>query len=155
MKLKTLLLLILMGIVGYMAYDYLTVQLSQDALAYKRYMAAIIDNNAQRVRQNVSGEQPMKGLEAHGYRLQYWNGEPRWVTYNFLSRSLSPDGNTVRMRVRQNVRVDPPGITTYWGKEERRDIHTVVLVKERSVWKVSYFEDSATRALDADMSRQR
>ncbi len=155
MKLKTLLLLILLGIVGYMAYDYLVVQLSQEALVYKRYMGAVMDNNSQRARQYVSGEQPMKAFEAHGYRVQQWNGDPRWVTYRFLSRDLSPDGNTMRMRVRQHARVDPPGVTTFWGQEERRDLHTVVLVRERSVWKVSHFEDSATQALDAAVSSRR
>lgn len=145
MRLRTLLLLIVLGLVGYHAYTYSVTQFNQAALTYKRYVGALMEADQSRARAQALDDQALIPFQSHQLRRQYWGGEPRWTFYQFDSLRYSEDRNSVVMVVRQIVRVDPPGEDSFWGTEVRRDRHLVRLEKRGSAWKVAHFEDRATQ----------
>ncbi|MBC2594241.1 hypothetical protein H5P28_08195 [Ruficoccus amylovorans] len=144
MKLKTLILLLLLGATCYLFYGYVTTHFSQPALAYKSYVSALIEGDRSQARGDIVNDEALRAFDTHAERMQHLGGTPRLIWYEFISRKESPDGKTVQLVVLCHVRVDPEGEDTYWGKEDRRDRHYVTLMKVNSAWKVASFEDSST-----------
>lgn len=144
MKLKTFVFLIIFGAFGYWAYGYITTQFSQEAMAYKRYAEALLDGDGSKVQNLVTGDLGKKPFMANRIRQDRIGGDVRFTYYEFLSHQYSEDRKTVTMRVRQSIRVDPPGQDSFFGKEVRRELHTVTLVRDQSAWKVEQFQDAAT-----------
>ena len=150
MKLKTLILLAVLGAAGYYAYGFAVTQYNQPALAYKRYAAALMEGDAARAKSQALDEEALIPFQYHDRRMRRLGGEKRFVWYTFLDQNFAEDGKSVTMVVRQTVRVDPPGSDSFWGTEVRKDRHIVTLVKEKSAWKVKRFDDSATQLADSD-----
>lgn len=155
MKIKSIIWLIVLGLAGYAGYGYLSKHFNQPALAYKRYVDALMTGDSSRVESLIAGKQAKDAFKAHEERMKRLGGEARLTFYDFLMRNDSADGNTVTLVVQHIVRVDPPGKDTYFGTEVRRDRHTVTLVKEQSMWKITSFEDSATAASQTTKLSQR
>lgn len=145
MKLKTLLLLAILGAAGYYAYGFAVTQYNQPALAYKRFAAALMEGDRARAKSQAYDDDALTPFNFHAERMSRLDGEQRFVWYTFLNQKFSEDGNSVTMVVRQTVRVDPPGTDSFFGTEVRKDRHTVTLIKEQSAWKIQRFDDSASQ----------
>ncbi|WOO39456.1 hypothetical protein [Rubellicoccus peritrichatus] len=145
MKLKTLLLLAILGAAGYYAYGFAVTQYNQPALAYKRYAAALMEGDRARAKSQAVDDEALVPFQYHAQRMSRLDGEQRFVWYTFIDQRFSEDGNSVTMVVRQTVRVDPPGSDSFFGTEIRKDRHTVTLIKDQSAWKIKRFDDSATQ----------
>lgn len=144
MKLKSLLLLILFGVLGYWLYDYGTTQFSQEVMTYKRYASALLEGDASKVKNFISNNDALKPFQDQKARMEFLNGEQRFVWYRVDHKRFSQDRKTVDLRVTQWVRVDPPGADSFFGTEVRKDVHNVTLVKEQSAWRVERFRDSVS-----------
>ncbi|QYY34728.1 IseA DL-endopeptidase inhibitor family protein [Ruficoccus sp. ZRK36] len=155
MTLKKLILLLLLAGVSYAFYGYVTTQFSQPAIAYKRYVSALLAGDSSRVQDVIGSDQAQQAFALHDARMDNLAGEPRLTWYEFLRRQDSVDGNTVQLVVLCHIRVDPAGKDTYIGSEDRRERHYVTLVKEDSSWKVAKFEDSSTAAHTATVLKRR
>lgn len=145
MKLRTLLLIVVLGLIGYQSYLYLSVHLSQDVMVYKRFANAVLSGEASKVRGVIGDPGVDDAFLATFERDELFPGTIRFSFYTVLNRRVSSDGRTVELRVRQVVRFDPPGVDTYFGAETQRDIHTVILRREGAAWKVIEFADSPTQ----------
>lgn len=145
MRLRTLLLIVVLGLIGYQAYLYLSVHLSQDVMAYKRFANAVLAGEASQVRALIGDPNVDDAFLATVERDDLYPGTIRYSFYTILNRRVSSDGRTVELRVRQLVRYDPEGVDTYFGTESHRDIHTVILRREGAAWKVIEFTDSPTQ----------
>lgn len=155
MNVKTLILLLLLALAGFLFYDYATSQYSPDAMAYKRFANAVMEGDASRVRSMAADDSVMDAIQAAGHRLEWINGEPRFVYYTFLRRMPSEDGSRVDLTVRQSIRVDPEGSDSFFGTEIRRDQHRVTLEREGPTWRVTQFEDSPTRSYRIEREHHR
>ncbi len=145
MNVKTLILILLLAMAGFLFYDYATSQFSPDAMAYKRFANAVLEGDVARVRNMAANESVMDAMNAITQRNDLINGKPRFVYYTFLRKIPSEDGNRVDFTVRQSIRVDPPGSDSFLGSEVRRDQHVVTLERDGPAWKVAHFEDMPTR----------
>lgn len=145
MRLRTLLLMVVLGLIGYNAYDYLSVHLSPDVMAYKRFANAVLAGEASNVRALIGDPAVDDAFLATVERDELYPGKIRFSFYTVLSRRFSPDGNTVELKVRQQVRYDPPWAETLIGAESHRDIQYAVLRREGGIWKVVEFTDTPTQ----------
>ncbi|WP_309397687.1 hypothetical protein [Cerasicoccus maritimus] len=152
MKLKNLVAIIIVGSLGYLGYTYLVTNFSSEAMVYKRYADALLDGEPSRIKQLVTGQDVLFPFQAREQREDFLNGEVRFTWYNFKNKVVSPDGNTVTLTVVQNVRVDPPGTDSFYGKEVRSDRHVVTLKKFQSSWQISSFADTPTAEFKAEQS---
>ncbi len=145
MRLRTLLLIVVLAVIGYQAYMYLTVHLSQDVMVYKRFANAVLAGEASKVRSLIGDPSVDDAFLATLERDELFPGEIRFSFYTVLQRKVSADGRTVELRVRQLVRYDPEGADTYFGVDSHRDIHTVILQRDGSAWKIVEFADTPTQ----------
>lgn len=152
MSMKKLLGLIAFGFVTYFCFQYLAAHFSADAMVYKRYADALLDNEITRVRPLIGGHGAEIPFQASRERREFVGGEIRFAWYEFLVKEYSADGNTARLTVVQNLRVDPPGEKSFLGTETRRDEHSVILVRESTSWKVQSFSDAATLRQGAQLA---
>ncbi|WP_309387792.1 hypothetical protein [Cerasicoccus frondis] len=152
MKLKSLIGILFVGVVGYVGYTYLVSNFSSEAMVYKRYADALLDAEPSRIKQLVTSPAVLEPFKAREQRKDFVNGDIRFTWYNFKDKTKSEDGNTVTLVVLQNMRVDPPGQDTFYGTEVRTDRHTVTLKKFQSSWQVDSFSDTPTTQYKASQS---
>lgn len=155
MKLKNLVAIIIVGSLGYLGYTYLVTNFSSEAMVYKRYAEALLDGEPSRIKQLVTDQGVLLPFSAREQREDFLNGEVRFTWYSFKNKVVSADGKTVTLTVLQNVRVDPPGTDTFYGKEVRTDRHVVTLEKFQSSWQISSFADSPTASYKAEQSSKK
>ncbi len=146
MKLKTFIFLLFVGGIGYFGFVFISENYNQPAMAYKRYVEALMKGDSSTAKHLVADEKALRPFGAHEERMSRIGGEPRFTWFDFRSHVRSEDDKTATLVVKFIVRYDPPGEDSYFGTEVWRDQHIVTLVKDQSSWKVLSFEDSASAA---------
>jgi len=146
MKLKTLFLLLLFGGIGYFGFVFISENYNQPAMAYKRYVEALMKDDRSTAKHLTVGELALTPFDTYSERMASIGGEPRFTWFDFRSQTRSADGKQATLVVNYIIRYDPPGEDSYIGTEVWRDQHMVTLVQDQSAWKVVRFEDSATAA---------
>jgi hypothetical protein len=146
MTLKSLLLFILIGLLGYWAYTVVSTHTSPEVVAYKSFASALQRGNSLSARQYVAaGEnQPMEALQHFSARQsQLFNndGDPVFTYHRILRRTRSQDNRIASLRIEQVIRFNTSENQRFYGSESVSVIHAVEMVKEAGGWKVYRFYD--------------
>jgi hypothetical protein len=109
MTLRGLLILILVGVVGYWTYSVVSAHTSPEVVAYKSFASALQRGNSLSARQHVAaGEsQPMVAFQHFSERQsQLFNndGDPVFTYHRILRRSRSQDNRRASLRIEQVIR---------------------------------------------------
>jgi hypothetical protein len=146
MTLRSLLIFILVGLVGYWIYSVVSVHTSPEVVAYKSYASALQRGNSLAARQYVAeGErQPLEAFQHFSERqsrLLHGNAVPVFTYYRILRRNRSEDKQRASLRVEQVIRFNTTEAERFYGSESVSVIHSVEMVREAGGWKIFRFYD--------------
>jgi len=131
---------------GYYGLDYVKVHTSGDVVAYKRFAKAVMESDHYSARRASNKELAGKVLSKSEERMKVYEGaRVLFNYYEVISQNVARDGKSSSLVVEQVSRVGSQGQTGLWGDREIRVRHSVKLVKENQLWKVSAFIDPSMR----------
>ncbi len=139
---KTILWIILLGYVGYQAYDFYALRQEPVYQAYVAFATALLDQDELTIKHYASPDL-LRELSVNKKWLISMPSpsKRRFIYYRLLARE-SLDAQTERLRIRRTLRYDPEGTHSFYGKASLTDLHTVLLKDGQEGWKVLCFEQS-------------
>ena len=138
-RLVSILLLIAFG---YYAYNMVRVHTSHEVIAFKQFSSALMENDRMAAKKLVVGDRQLEPFSKRAKRDEALRGDVRWTYYKIRNFRRSEDGKTSTLRVRQIIRLDPPGMDSFFGTEKIINIQDVVLVSPKSAWKIEQYRDN-------------
>jgi len=136
---RRIIYLIITVIAGLYFFNIVRLHASQEVIAVKKYSRALLDRDIFTARNLVSGESALAPFTVRKKRDRALQGEIRWVTYRI--KKLERSEKSTSLLVHQVIRLDPPGQSSFWGKEIIINKMHVTMVSPRSTWKVSSYKD--------------
>ena len=137
---KRLLLIILFAYLGYEGYELYIAHRDPAFKVYEAFSRALIDNDNITLK-SLSTPAALKDLSSANAYAKRYEGKIRWVYHRILTTTLNTPAEKT-FRIKQIVRLDPPGSSTFWGQSSISSIHIVTLQDEHGQWKVSQFNES-------------
>lgn len=156
---KKLLVVALIAVGGYWLYTrYAGDALSGPTAAYKEFLEAVRSTRFSDAADMVHGEQGVEDLRAFRRRDADLNRKYGGLTIRRLlvhEIDLEVTGDTAYLTAEEEVRFDPPGVSSGYGSANAWLLHEVELVNVDGVWKVAAFSFRLDRAegpdgIDAD-----
>lgn len=128
-----LIVYLLLGYLGYQAYDVWSIRQDPVFLKAQQWMQAVWDDD----------KQTMATIKAQGADLRPQalkiKGQKRWEFDRLLSRTADAKG-VETLRINQSLRYDPAGKNTFFGDVSGSILHTIVLECQGGEWKVRGYE---------------